>query len=278
MKKIIALLLVTSLTANAWLALRIVRLDAATAESAVAVNPTRAKAPSSPVIPLDAFESSDPAVWRDRLREAGADEPMVRALLEGALRQRYREKVRAERVQQWQFAWWRSDARKATADNPQLLREAVQTPLRELLGRDPLDAHDAEKRFDFLPPVKRRQLAEIALDYAEMDAAAGGRPTANALKSDFDRVALLADERRKDVMAALTPEERAEYDLRFEGRAGLGAGRLSAMNGTEQEFRALRPILDEMRQLAQALPLGDDFPAAYTQLTQRTIDRIAAAI
>jgi hypothetical protein len=280
MKRLIFILLATSLTANAWLSLRISQAGQPTRSTAPAAHLNAA--PHTPpkdasTVPIVALRSADPTTWRDQLREAGADESTVRAIIEGQLRQRYRAQLSAMRVEQFQTTWWRSDTRKPGTDDTQLLKDTVLNPLRELVGRDPLDLQDAEKRYDFLPPAKRRLLAEIELDYADMGGA-GRLLSSNTLKSDINRQDLLAEERRKDVMAALTPEERAEFDLRFEGSAGLLSGRLAAMNGTEQEFRALRPLLDELRQQERALPRGDNLSAAYAELNQKTVDQIAAAI
>ena len=280
MKRLIFILLATSLTANAWLAIRTLRAESA-------VDPTTAShtssAPPMPTVdaatvPVVAFESPDPAVWLDELRKSGGDDSTIRALIEGQLRQHYRAQLSALRVEQLQTTWWRNDTRKTGGDDTNLLKNVVLNPLREVLGRDPLDVQDAEKRFDFLPPAKRRLLAEIELDYAELGGAARGWVSSTTLKSDINRQDLLAEERRKDVMKALTPEERAEFDLRFEGSAGLLSGRLAVMNGTEREFRALRPLLDGTRVRSNALPKDEGFLPAFAELNQQELDKIAAAI
>jgi hypothetical protein len=280
MKRLILILLATSLTANAWLALRIDRADTETdpATASRTLAEPEMTIHRAARFPVAALELANPAAWRDQLRAAGADEPAIRAIIEGQLRQRYRTRLSAMRVEEIQTAWWRSDTRKPGSEDAQLLKDTVHIPLRDVLGRDPIDLHDAEKRFDFLPPAKRRMLAEIELDYAEMGGA--GRPlfSSTTIKSDIDRQELLADERRKDVMAALTSEERAEFKLRFEGSAGLLSGRLAAMNGTEREFRILRPLMDEFRQQERSLPRGEDLSTAYADLNQKTLDQIAAAI
>jgi hypothetical protein len=279
MKRFILVLLATSMTANAWLAVRISQVEAPTDSAAPAPHANAGPPTATAIVPLVALESADPAVWRDRLREAGADDATVRAIVEGQLRQRYRSELSAKRVEQLQTMWWRNDTRTPSGDDTQLLKVTVKTPLHELVGRDPLDVQDAEKRFDFLSPAKRRMLAEIELDYAEMGGAGRGTVSSTTLKSDIDRQDFLAEERLKDVMAALTPDERAEFTVRFEGSAGLLSGRLAAINGTEQEFRALRPLLDELRQQVRALPSGDNFPAeAYADLNQKAVDQIATAI
>lgn len=280
MKRVILILLATSVTANAWLAIRISREEAVTDPSTA--SPSSAAAPrpadATAIVPLAVLESDHAVGWRDQLRNAGADEAAVRAIIDGLLRQRYRTRLSEMRIDQFRTKWWKSDTRKFGGDDSQLLKDLVLTPLRELVGRDPLDIQDAEKRFDFLPPAKRRMLAEIELDYAEMGLAGGPVFSSNTLKSDVDRQDLLASERRKDVVAALTPEERAELALRFEGSAGLLSGRLAVMNGTEQEFRALRPLLDELRRQERTLPRDDNFSAAFAELNQIAVDRIAAAI
>lgn len=280
MKTLLALLIASSLTANAWLVFRAAPADAAPAPRTSV--PTEAPPPDTAgaagQVPFAVLETTDPAKLRDVLRAAGAEEVVVRSVVEGALRRRYREQLAALRTARAKGAWWRSDVRTPAADDARLLKEIVLTPLREIMGRDPLDLVDAQNRLRFLPSEKRRLLAEIALDYADMETSVGGRSSIDRLKPEDDQQRLLAEERRKDVLAALTPEERAEYDLRFEGAAGLLSGRLAAMNGTEKEFRALSPLIDEMRRASASLPKGEGFAASYEELKQRTVDRIAAEI
>ncbi len=281
MKALLIILIATSLTANAWLVLRSAPASAGASASVFQVVAPVTPPPAAITVgslPLETLEMAEPAALRDQLRAAWADDTVVRSLVEAALRRRYRARLLALQVERSQVAWWRGSVPAPAGDDAKLLREMVQGPLRELMGRDPLDLRDAESRYGFVSPEKRRLLAAIALDYADLDEAAGGRSTIAQVKSELEQQRLLAEERRKDVLAALTPAERAEYDLRFEGAAGLLSGRLAVMNGTEHEFRALSPIMDEHRRQAQALSRDDSFSAAFGELQQRTIDQIAAAI
>jgi hypothetical protein len=280
MKPLLAVLIATSLSANAWLVLRKEPLSSPARET------SSAPAASSPAIdavtigdvPAHVFETQDLAAFRDQLRAAGADESMVRAILEGALRRRYREELAVARTEQLHAAWWRSAFAATSGEDAKRLQETVVAPLRDLMGRDPLDLADAEKRYDFLPPEKRRLLAEIALDYDELEQASGGRRTIDELKSESQAKRLLAQERRKDVLLALTPAERAEYEVRFEGAAPILSGRVATMNGTEQEFRVLKPLLEQYKEQARTLPKGEGFSAAYSELQQSMMDKLVATI
>ncbi len=280
MRAFLAILIATSLTANAWLAWRVASNPGMPESGMEAAAPpvTANAAPSVGVVPLDELETADAATCRDRLRAAGADDAMTRAIIEGMLQQRYRDQLKTIRVGRSQGAWWRGDARSTSSDEGRLQKEMVRNPVREALGRDPLDVSDAEKRYDFLPSEKRRLLAEIALDYEDLGATGAGWISGNSTQADLDKQRLLADERRRDVLAALTPKERAEYDLRFEGSAGLLSGRLAVMRGSEQEFRALRPLLDATQAGANSIPRGDGFVPAFAEFNQQELDKIAAAI
>lgn len=288
MKTLLAWLIVISLTANVWLALRFDsngvggKATAGNLPAGGAVAPKPADAGTAVIavgnLSAAALEMTDLLALRDQMRAEGADDTMIRSAMEGMLRRRYREKLAARDIDRMRDAWWRSAPSTPGADDERLLNQIVRNPLRELLGSDPLELADAEKRFSFLPPEKRRLLAQIALDYAELEAGVGGASPMDRLQSDIAQRRLLAEERRKDVLAALTPEERAEYDLRFGFPAGILSGRLATMNGSEQEFRALKPLLEEFERQSTALPKGDGFSTAYSGLQQKTMDQIVAAI
>ena len=297
MKTLLLTFLAVSLAANAWLWRRgtaprtgaALEVGAVAAGGANAARSTttapasdRAAAHPSGLLPIDVLNAfngaSDPAALRDALRAAGADEALVRALLEGILRRRLADELLKLHVLRMRTMWWRVGVSPIGSENPRMVNEFVTAPMRALFGPDPLELTEAEGRFAFLPAEKRRLLAAIDFDYAEL---LGRERTAaynDRSKAELDAQQLLAQERRRDILAALSPEERAEYDLRFSGTAAMVSRRLATFAGTEEDFRALKPALDAFDTAAKAIPQDQNFSAAYVALQQRTMDQLASTM
>ncbi len=237
------------------------------------------RAAEIPGVSADVFSGADPAALRDALRAAGAGETETLAIVEGALRSRHRAQVMEQRLQQVRSAWWRigESAGRPAPDEAALFRSLVTDPLRQLFGRDPREVADAENRYPFLPPEKRRRMAEIDLDYAEMLAQTPARSIAR-VKTEMDQERLLMEEQRKDVLATLSLAERAEYELRFEGAAMTVSRRLATYAGSEAEFRSIKPEMDELDRTARALPKGETFSDDYGNLQQAAMDRLVARL
>jgi hypothetical protein len=155
--------------------------------------------------------------------------------------------------------------------------------LRTLLGPSELDLADAEVRYSFLPPDKRRLLALVDLDYTDLleqirPASTSYNPSKATLKSDEDQTQYLNQERRKDVLAALTDEERAEYELRFSPTVASNTVRFATMNATEAEFRAIAPMIEAVSQAQRELPNGPASVGARANLDQNAMDQLVATI
>jgi hypothetical protein len=278
MKKLLGFLLGLSLAANAWLLFaRASRLPATEKSAATATRGATPLAKPAAGLSVAILDSADLAALRDALRAVGVDEPTVRAVLEGILRRRERERLAAVRIARIRAAWWRS-GRTADFGDAKLAKEMITDPLQRLLGRDPADLADAESRYAFLPLEKRRLLAQIDNDYRELQSRVPQSVMNTQLQAEAKEQTLLADERRKDVLAALTPEERTEYDLRFSGSAGPVSRRAGTMVATEPEFRALKPVLDDFELKSRAIPRDDNFTAAYSNLNQGTVQQLVAAL
>lgn len=282
MKKILILLLATSLTANAWLLVRdFAEVPPASAAPPPAQPIKRTEAPareSSAATLLARVDFTDPIALRDALRTTRFDDSSIRAVLEGMLHRRHREQRVAARIDNYRSGWWRPPGPSGTAAGASQ-RLSVDEPLRELLGADPLDVADAELRYDFLPAEKKRKLALIDVDYGELLArtplfARGLGVT----KAEQDEQRLLAQERQRDVLAALSPQERTEFELRFGGTAASNSKRFAEMGATEIEFRTIKPIVDALNSEFQTLPSTRDLPAARVELEQRAIDRLVATV
>lgn len=274
MKILIFCLLSVSLTANAWL-LR--RAPAAEVVAAPSAQPAAASDEKSVALArlLSAGDSLEPEKLRDGLRAAGFDEASVRALVEGALRRRFEAQAYAATLARVSGDWWRRAA-PAAAGGPSQRRQVLE-PLQALLGRDTLDVGDAEIRYDFLPAEKRRLLAAIDLDYNELQARGLLARSNAALKAEVDAEQLLLRERRKDILDALSPAERAEYELRFSAAAARNARRYDGMGVTEEEFRAIQPIVARFSEQSATVPGGPRSPA-YGELQQRTVDELVATV
>ena len=300
MKAALATLVVLLLVANGWALLRRgspsdVTADRTAIEAAAASSASSASAAASAtsrlaVVPptaslAAALAHSDPAAMRDALRAAGVGEARVRAIVEGVLRQRYRAADHAKRLGRI-AQWWRETSPSTLGQPPvegdqALLKELVTEPVLALFGADPRALENAERRYDFLPPSKRRLLAQIDLDYTDLGAAEMQPVMGGQLRADQQRQELLAAEKRKDILAALDPAERAEYELRFGGTAFLTANRFANMpEATEAEFRAIKPLVDDLSERARVLSEtgGENWTVAYADLQQRTVDQIVAAV
>lgn len=285
MKMLIVVLLAASVSANAWLMLRPATDESKQAPafapaSAATVGSSRREAASEAAQQrmrlLAAIDPKELGALRDALRAAGVDDSSIRGVLEGVLSRQAYERSSATALERWQQGWW-SQRLGGPAGGGVSLRQAVHEPLRELMGPDPLDLADAEVRYDFLPPEKRRMLALIDLDYGELQNRSTQARANAPLRAEIEEQQLLARERRKDILAALTPEEQAEYDLRFAGSAAQSARRFAALQVTEQEYRAIKPIIDGFAAQRRETHRDPTSPA-FGELQQRTVDQLVAAI
>lgn len=296
-KTLLIVLCVGSLTANVWLALKAVpsrRSEAGRAKANVAAQAAPPVAPGAAAGPgsdgvlgganlfVEAQRASDLAAFRDKLRAEGVDEQSIYDLIEGALRAHYLETIKIWRRDHALKEWWLPRGALNTDGIPSS-EALVAKPLYDLLGPSPLDIADAEVRYGFLPPEKRRTLALIDLDYTELKerirpSSTAYNPTKALLQADLDRLQYLGKERQQDVLATLTEEERAEYELRFSPFVASNTGRFAAMNATEQEFRDVAPILESYQHAQSALPTGPAGATARPQFEQNALDQLVAAI
>ena len=284
MKKLFVVLLVASLAANAWLLSKKspVKTPAAGKIPAlpVAARSARGGEPAADDIAAKlrvAVATSALPALGEVLRAAGLDESTVRAVAEGILRQRFREEASQWRIERARKSWWRGNFAGSGPGSPSQ-RKLVTDPLQALLGPDPLDRADAEMRYDFLPPEKRRMLAMIDLDYGDLQARSFETRSGAPTKSELDEQQMLSNERRKDVLATLSEAERVEYDLRFSETAVGATRRFAAIEATEQEFRTIASVLESSQARASAPPGDPITGAAAVERQQQTIDRLVAAL
>ena len=273
MRKLVILLIAGSLAANVWLCLHppvpVTVLKSSDRQAPAARIPVTADAKL-----LTAPDTAELATWRDRLRAAGFDEPSVRSALEGVLRYRQREQLALWRIGRLRNAWWLGGLSAPGGPSAPSQRKLFNEPLQVLLGPDPFDLADMEMRYEFLSPEKRRLLALIDLDYADLQARSPQGRSNAPTKSEIEEQQLLTREQQKDLLAALTSGERAEYDLRFGGTAATNSGRFVTMDVTEAEFRVIKPMIDSYAEEGKTLtPKDPNYLETRLRLDQRTIDQ-----
>jgi len=220
------------------------------------------------------LDSNDLAASRDQLRAAGADAATVYAVIDGMLRMKnYRAKriLEAESIRQ---GWWRGNPADMTAPNYPRWGGAVVSPLLDLVGYDPHDITDFSSRLDFLPPEKAQMLAKMAVDYR----ASYLQSTEGARETNAAAMNLVFSEKQKDIQNLLTPEERAEYDLRFSDASSQNTQRFAKMQATEAEFRAIEPMMERLQNETRALSRDQNNAAAANALTQSAFDQLVATV
>ena len=281
----VGIVLGASLVGNAYLLFRTPISDGSARASSVGA-PTMAP-PAPTGLPHALVKNADLAALRDQMRAAGANEASIRAVIEGILRRRYREKLSDDRAERLRRGWWRDRQRtwgtaadfQRLIDDPTLIREMVTKPLEQLLGPDPLDVKEADAKYAFLPADLRQELGRL-----DRETPTGWSPTGQAdvdaqLRVDFDAQQRVADETRKKLIASLTPEQRTDYDMRFGSFATGLMQQLESVAVTEQEFRAVFPIADAYAKELAALPSTDTRRGPMrSALDQQTVEQLIATL
>ncbi len=271
-----------SLTTNLYLVARepVPRVSAEHAHAAEESVPVASEAQPS----LALVSEMDLALLRDEMRVAGAGEASIRAALEGILRRRYRERLSQERTARAQRGWWRDHQRtwgtaassQRLIDDPRLLREMVTTRLEELLGPDPIAVAEADVRYGFLPSEMRQTLARL-----DREQPTGWSPTGIAevdarLRDEFETERKATEHKRRELIAAMTPEQRMDYEMRTSPFAAALIRQLQAIDVTEQEFRTVFPLADaHAKEFAAA---GRGSRSEQLELSRQAAEKLVAAL
>src|SRR3954471_4819949 len=112
MKRALLSLLCVSLGATVWMLWGRAHRDAAvTMLRATPTSLDRSTSPSTssvPSLPIAGLEAADVSAMVEALRTAGVDDATLRAVVEGVLRRRHREKLAALRSEREKNTWWRN--------------------------------------------------------------------------------------------------------------------------------------------------------------------------
>lgn len=197
--------------------------------------------------------SADLPTFVARLRAAGFPPFYLRALVNAELSRqflpRHEELAHAADDQ----PYWKTshhalfNARQAYDRKDAALQLEQQQRLRDLVGDDafasPPGFSDVQRRqYGDLPRAKADAVARINADYAEMVAQFQASTQGISLPEDVEKFALLQRERQRDLAAALTPDELADYEMRTSPLTRELQPALTLMNGTADEFRTLYGI------------------------------------
>lgn len=339
--KLSALLLAATLAANAALLAVYFNRSASSSPSegaastgsssaATATNGTRGgSAAKNGAIASSASSTEESQAWSTlastdlrtlvaRLRAAGFPPSVVRAVVSAQISAKMRprmEELMAGTTDEkpfWatsgNFSFQSSLSAKTLAALRESSREYSQL-LKEALGDEPsADQNAVNRRYGKISAEKIEQVQRVESDYNDLRNEVSTAAKGLMLPEDREKLALLEKEKRADLAKILSPEELDDFLVRSSNTTNRLRTALTAMNATEDEFRAIyqaQSAYDEKynnnfaavgitfnnadamkeRQAAQAqvneqlkLALGDQRFAEYTRSTDRefqTITRIA---
>jgi len=249
------------------------------------------------VISLDwkAIESGDYQKYIANLRAIGAPEETVRDIVIADINKLYARKWR-ELNPTRPYKYWRYG--RSSSDDPvretnerrkqrdALLREKRQL-VRDLVGVDL--AEDGERyadpsfrgssadmqQYDFLSVEKRQMFREIQDRYQQQFQQIQDNLDPDGYISPETRkqMAALRRQAEAEMMAALTPEEQEQFQLRFSNTAQTLRNTLAGFDPTEEEFRRIFALRQPVDQQFEDMD-GNDAQArqrrteAYAQLDQ----------
>ncbi len=265
MKTLVVILLLASLVANSLWWMR--PADGSQHESATtpAANSTAAVGPEPAVVqPNHLADTLVPAVvplqWADApvgdlqalthyLRERGVPLHIIRGIITHYLAEDYREKRTALTARMSPMRYWENSSNSHPEDLA--LRAELRNLAREQNERmntlvGPVEpAFDTQylsyirQRYGNLPTAKVMELQAIERDYNELQSQVRQASQGLLLAEDREALALIDQERRKDIMASLTPEEYEEYEFRTSNTGSQLRRNLDMMQPTEEEFRTI---------------------------------------
>ncbi|MEY4488799.1 MAG: hypothetical protein RIQ79_1307 [Verrucomicrobiota bacterium] len=282
--KLLPLLLIGSLAANAVLLVPVVRRTSpSTASSAhaqggastAAPQALRASTTTRPAGPAtgegraiaEAIRGDDLEALRDELRAAGLSDDVVRSIVSTRLWKRHEAQFKALQTRgEADAAWWKQQngpwggQTKEQREQMKTLQADLKAESERLLGPDPdRNANKnpwLERQYGFLPTEKRDSLQKLEQDYNELSGELQQETQGFQTPADREKARFIAAEKRRDLAALLTPEELKDYELRNSQTAQQLRWRMTQMDATEQEYRT---VFDLQKQFDDVFNDGDAF-------------------
>ena len=283
--KPLPILIAASLLTNVAFFTGTLRSPLATAgEAAPTTGTTASRAGTGPAkaiqaVPKDLAEilkAKNPDSFRDFLRAAGLPESTVKSIVAGLIWENYhiRSNALSPKLDPSKPWWkggnndWYSITKEQRAELSTLEREAEAEETR-VLGPD---AHTRwqDPQLTFLSADKRKKVEGIEKDYEDLIQKVQHEMQDFRLTSDDEKIKLLMAEKKRDIAAALTPQEQTEYDLRMSPNAKQLISQISQFDCTEEEYRkifAIQKAYNDTQNLdAEGNPLN---PGADDQAKRR---------
>lgn len=213
-------------------------------------SPDRQSAPAARPLTasqITALRSADPA----QMKAAGIPEDVAHILAAARAYRRMAALDRTKRSQVPDPRYWRStptitEATTAEQAEEEKIHAEFETAMK-LAFPEVADDDSNASRYSYLSPSTREKISRIEHDYDELTARL--TPAEGPLLvSDHAKLSLLNAERRRDFLAALTPEERDAYFLHDSTAAHQVRSRYGDAIQTESDYRevvALQQAFEE---------------------------------
>ncbi len=194
-----------------------------------------------------AFKSDDPEQLRDALRAAGVDDDIVRQLVGARIWKKYEARFKALQNNPSVNAstWWKNPdgsryqgLTKEQREESRRLQKEIKEESERLLGATNTVNQNPwlERQYGFLPTDKRELLQQTEQDYNELIGEINQETQGFQLPSDREQLRFLEEEKRRDLVALLTPEELRAYDMRNSSTAQQLRWKMTKMDASEEEY------------------------------------------
>ncbi|HSI07995.1 MAG TPA: hypothetical protein VK985_05345 [Rariglobus sp.] len=214
-----------------------------------------------------ALQRPDLQSLRDELLAAGVPEDTVGFFVENLIVRRYRARIKALQPDT-SDTWWKTPATfttQADTQKAEAIYLEMKEEMRRLRGPEPVNGRD----YGFLPKEKREALQKLENDYRDLSQKLARESLEFRIDQDVDKAGFIDAERRRDLASLLTPAELYEYDLRTSSTAQRLRSRMTEMNASEDEYRAIfalqksfddRYVIDRLDSSGNLLPSGTPAP------------------
>jgi hypothetical protein len=281
--KLPSVVIIVSLSLNALLLGYLVRHRAPTASASTTSAPTPTSAGNGVPAPGadlgEAIRTHDLARLRDGLRAAGFPPDMVREIIQSRVWAQLRESINALVPPADTTAhWWTNDVdaneqasllARENRDQIDALEKQARAQLIELLGPASSEELGLSPQLAFLPLEKRVQIQKIEDDYNELNSQIHEESRDFRTPADDAKLRLLADERQKDILSVMSPEEQKTYELRSSPTAQMLHWDLAKFKVTEAEYRAIFPL---QKAFDERFTANDPFSTASTDAPSWTYE------
>ncbi len=214
------------------------------------------------------------------LRAAGFPPAVVRAIVAATLDEQFAARRRQIIGDQPPPPYWKAGSQFSLYSNPQMtalrqLAREEQDTLKQLLGPDSATSewtHYLQQRmYGNLPSDKIDAVQHLQRDYNDLRTQIFADSGGMLLPWDREKLAVLEQEQRTDLAAALTPDELRQYDLYNSSTAQRLRSQLTYFNPSEQEFLALYDLQSQVDQRYNPMTTGGMLTP--DQMRQRQADQ-----